>query len=308
MSAFKLHLSIALLSSVFTFAQVNRSVQPKPAPAPEINFGEPQEYKLDNGLTLLVVENDKLPRVSVSLRIDNPLYLAKDKTGLQSLLGVMLGKGSKNILKDDFEEEIDFMGARLSFSSSSANAGALRRYFPRVFEMMADATLNPNFLLEEFEKEKDKLLEGIKANEKDVKTAARRVENLLSYGKNHPYGEYASETSVKNVEISDVKQLYRQRFNPQNAYVIIVGDIDFITAKKLTQKYFGNWEKGEITKPIFETPKNLEQTAIAFVEMPNAVQSEVSVLSTASIDKNNPDYYPLLIANQILGGGAEARL
>lgn len=308
MSAFKLHLSIALLSSVFTFAQVNRSVQPKPAPAPEINFGEPQEYKLDNGLTLLVIENDKLPRVSVSLRIDNPLYLAKDKTGLQSLLGVMLGKGSKNILKDDFEEEIDFMGARLSFSSSSANAGALRRYFPRVFEMMADATLNPNFLLEEFEKEKDKLLEGIKANEKDVKTAARRVENLLSYGKNHPYGEYASETSVKNVEISDVKQLYRQRFNPQNAYVIIVGDIDFITAKKLTQKYFGNWEKGEITKPIFETPKNLEQTAIAFVEMPNAVQSEVSVLSTASIDKNNPDYYPLLIANQILGGGAEARL
>ena len=104
----------------------------------------------------MVVENPKLPRVSVSLRIDNPLYLSQDKTGVQSLLGIMLGKGSKNISKDDFEEEIDFMGASLSFSSSSASAESLNRYFPRVFEMMADAALNPNFLTEEFEKEKDK--------------------------------------------------------------------------------------------------------------------------------------------------------
>ena len=79
-------------------------------------------------------------------------------------------------------------------------------------------------------------------------------------------------------------------------------------AKNLTQRYFGDWKRGKITKSIFETPKNLDQTAISFVEMPNAVQSEISVLSIAKIDKNDPDYYPLLIANQILGGGAEARL
>ena len=308
MSTFKLLLSLSLFSNLVTIAQVDRSEPPKPAPAPEINFGVPKEYKFDNGITLMVVENHKLPRVSVSLRVNNPLYLEKDKTGVQSLLGVMLGKGSKNIFKDDFEEEIDFMGASLSFSSSSANAGSLRRYFPRVFEMMADATLNPNFLQEEFEKEKNKILEGIKASERDVKTIARRVENLLSYGKNHPYGEYASEASVNKIKISDIEELYLERFYPQNTYVIIVGDINFNIAKNLTQKYFGNWEKGKITKSRFETPKNLDQTAIAFVEMPNAVQSEISILSTAAITKNDPEYYPLLIANQILGGGAEARL
>jgi predicted Zn-dependent peptidase len=308
MSTFKLLLSLSLLSNLVTIAQVDRSEPPKPAPAPEINFGVPKEYKFDNGITLMVVENHKLPRVSVSLRVNNPLYLEKDKTGVQSLLGVMLGKGSKNIIKDDFEEEIDFMGASLSFSSSSANAGSLRRYFTRVFEMMADATLNPNFLQEEFEKEKNKILEGIKASERDVKTIARRVENLLSYGQNHPYGEYTSEASVNKIKISDIEELYIERFYPQNTYVIIVGDIDFNIAKNLTQKYFGNWEKGKITKSKFETPKNLDQTAIAFVEMPNAVQSEISILSTAAITKNDPEYYPLLIANQILGGGAEARL
>ena len=150
MSIFKLILSITLLSNLVTLAQVDRSLQPKSAPAPEINFGVPKEYQFQNGVTLMVVENHKLPRVSVSLRFDNPLYLEKDKTGVQSLLGVMLGKGSINILKDDFEEEIDFMGASLNFSSSSASAGSLSRYFPRVFEMMADALLKPNFLPGEF--------------------------------------------------------------------------------------------------------------------------------------------------------------
>tara|TARA_B100001029_G_C15059993_1_gene457565 strand:+ start:1101 stop:2540 length:1440 start_codon:yes stop_codon:yes gene_type:complete len=308
MNAFKLLLSITVLSTLATLAQVDRSILPKAGPPPEIKFGIPKEYKFNNGITLMVVENHKLPRVSVSLKIDNPLYLAKDKAGVQSLLGAMLGKGSKNISKDDFEEEIDFMGASLSFSSSSANAESLSRYFPRVFEMMADAALNPYFLTDEFEKEKDKILEGIKASEKDVKAAARRVENLLSYGKNHPYGEYASEKSVNRIEISDIYELYQERFYPQNAYIIVVGDIDFKIAKKLTRKYFGNWKKREISKSTFENPKNVNQPIIDFVEMPNAVQSEISVLSTATIDKNNPDYYPLLIANQILGGGAEARL
>ncbi len=308
MRHFKLLLVITLFCNLVTLAQVDRSLQPKSGPAPEINFGIPQEFLFENGVTLLVVENHKLPKVSVSLRIDNPLHLEKDKAGVQSLLGVMLGKGSINMIKDDFEEEIDFMGASLSFSSSSASAGSLSRYFPRVYEMMADAALKPNFLAVEFEKEKNKILESIKASEKDVKTVARRVENLLSYGKNHPYGEYASEASVKKINLSDIEELYLRQFNPQNAYIIIVGDIDFKIAKNLTQRYFGDWKNRKITKSIFETPKNVDQTAISFVEMPNAVQSEISILSTASIDKNDPEYYPLLIANQILGGGAEARL
>ena len=186
MRHFKLLLGITLFCNLVTLAQVDRSLQPKSGPAPEINFGIPKEFLFENGVTLMVVENHKLPKVSVSLRIDNPLHLEKDKAGVQSLLGVMLGKGSINMIKDDFEEEIDFMGASLSFSSSSANAGSLSRYFPRVYEMMADAALKPNFLAVEFEKEKNKILESIKSSEKDVKTVARRVEKLLSYGKHHP--------------------------------------------------------------------------------------------------------------------------
>ncbi len=289
-------------------AQIDRSIQPQSGPAPEINFGTPKEHQFKNGLTLMVVENHKLPQISVSIRIDNPLYTEGEKAGVSGLLSNMMGKGSKNIPKDDFEEEIDFMGASLSLTSGGAYASSLKRYFPRVFEMMTDASLHPDFLDEEFQKEIDKTLESIKSNEKDVTTAARRVENLLSFGKNHPLGEYVSEESIKKVSLEDLEQLYQKTFHAQNAYIIIVGDIDFDEAKKLTNKYLGKWSKGEITPSEFSEPENVSKTQIAFVEMPNAVQSEISVISTAAIDKNHPDYYALTIANQILGGGGEARL
>ena len=289
-------------------AQIDRSMQPQPGPAPEINFGTPKEHRFNNGLTLMVVENHKLPQVSVSLRIDNPLYTEGEKAGLSALLSRMMGKGSKNIPKDDFEEEVDFMGARLSLSAQGGYANALKRYFPRIFEMMADAALNPHFLPEEFQKEVDKTLEGIKSSDKDVKTAARRVENLLSYGSDHPYGEYISEQSVKRISMDDLEQLYRKTFHAQNAYITMVGDIDFDTAKDLTEKYFAQWDKGQINSTEFAAPQNVNHTHIEFVEMPNAVQSEISVLNTAELDRNNPDYYAVIIANQILGGGAEARL
>ena len=289
-------------------SQIDRSVLPQPGPAPEINFGTPKEHHFNNGLTLMVVENHKLPQVSVSLSIDNPLYVEGEKKGMSGLLSSMMGKGSKNISKDDFEEEVDFMGARLSVSSEGAYASALKRYFSRVFEMMADAVINPHFLEEEFQKEMDKTLEGLKAKEKDVKTTARRVENLLSYGKDHPYGEYVSEESINRVSLDDLEKLYHKNFYALNAYITIVGDISFETAKKLTQKYFGKWAKGQAVSSSFPSPENVPQTQIAFVEMPNAVQSEASVVSTANIDRNNPDYFALTIANQILGGGAEARL
>lgn len=298
----------ALLVGTMAAAQVDRTTQPQAAPEPEINFGTPQEYQFSNGLTLMVVENHKLPQVSVSLRIDNPLYTEGDKAGINGLLTQMMGKGSQNISKDAFEAEIDFMGASLNFSSSGAYASSLTRYFPRVFEMLADATLNPNFSESELTKEKEKRIEGLKTSEKDVKTAARRVENLLSYGADHPRGEYVTETSITNTDMAALQAQYHKMFHAQNAYLIVVGDIDFAKAKKMTKKYFGKWDKGTVAPTQFPVPTNVKQTEIAFVEMPNAVQSEISALFTFDLNKKNPDYYAAIIANQILGGGGAARL
>ncbi|MGB1080831.1 MAG: M16 family metallopeptidase, partial [Flavobacteriaceae bacterium] len=150
----KLLVLFTALLTVSAFAQIDRSQQPKPGPAPSIQVKEPHQFKLKNGLTVMVVENRKLPQVSASLTLDNPPILEGIKSGMSQLTSSLLGKGSKKIKKDDFYDEVDFMGANISISTSGAFAQSLTRYFPRVFEMMADAAINPNFTEEEFIKDR----------------------------------------------------------------------------------------------------------------------------------------------------------
>lgn len=301
--------SILLLLLTFTaFAQLDRSQQPQPGPAPVIQLGEPERFTLKNGLTVLIVENNKLPRAAVSLSLDNAPIAEGELAGVSSMTAALLGKGSTTIDKDSFNEEVDFMGATINFGSQSASASSLSRYFGRVLELMADAALHPNFIQDEFDKERDIVLDGIKSSEKSVTTAARRVENLLAYGKDHPYGEFVSKESVERVSLSDVDAFYKRYFLPNNAYLVIVGDVDAGDLKKQVKKLFGKWKKGDLSIDAIPEVSNVNSTQIDFVNMPNAVQTEVSVQNTVSLRKKDADYFPLLIANGILGGGGEARL
>ena len=299
---------LTLLLTFPAFAQVDRSQQPQPGPAPVIQLGEPERFTLKNGLSVLIVENNKLPRASVSLTLDNPPIAEGEMAGVSAMTAALLGKGSKKIDKDSFNEEVDFMGASINFGSQSASASSLSRYFNRVLELMSEAALNPNFTQEEFDKERDIILDGIKSSEKSVTSAARRVENLLAYGKNHPYGEYVSKESVEKISLADVKAFYKRYFLPNSAYLIIVGDVDAQGLKEQVKKLFGKWKKKDFPNDNIPEVNNVSSTQIDFVNMPNAVQTEVSVQNTVSLRKKDADYFPLLIANGILGGGGEARL
>lgn len=304
----KLLVLFTALLTVSAVAQIDRSQQPKPGPAPIIQVKEPYQFKLKNGLTVMVVENRKLPQVSASLTLDNPPVLEGIKAGLSELTGSLLGKGSKKIAKDDFYDEVDFMGASIQVGSSGAFAQSLTRYFPRVFEMMADAAINPNFTEEEFIKDRDVIIDGLKADEKNVTSAARRVEALLAYGSNHPYGEYTTSETVYNIKLEDIQRFYEARFRPNNAYLVVVGDIDAATVESLAKKHFKKWKSQTVTASPLPEVTNPANTQIDFVNMPNAVQSEVVVQSTTRLAKKDPDYFPVLMANSILGGGGEARL
>lgn len=297
------------LIAISANAQIDRSVQPKPGPAPVITLETPQEFELKNGLKVLVVENRKLPRVSYSLRIDNPPKNENEITGVSGILGAMMGNGTTNIPKDDFNEEIDFLGAFVSFGSSSAYGSSLSKYSERILELMADAVMHPLLTEEEFQKEKDKALEGLKASAKSVETIASRVGAALSYGKAHPYGEFTTEESLNRITLDDVNAIYQKNFNPNNAYLVVVGDVDFKTIKKQITKNFKNWEKSNIpTETIPEPQSNVSNTQINFIDMPNAVQSNVSVTSNVKLKMGDPDYHAVLIANKILGGGFNSYL
>ncbi|QLE01442.1 insulinase family protein [Galbibacter sp. BG1] len=302
-------LSIILLLSIgFTTAQVDRSKQPKPGPAPKINLAEPETFTLKNGLTVMVVENHKLPRVSMTLTIDNSPIVEGEKAGVSSLTGNMLGSGTTTLSKDEFNEKIDYLGASVSYGSQSVYASSLSKYFPEILALMADGAINPVFPEEEFEKKKKQLIEGVKSSENDVSRIASRVSSALSYGKDHPYGEFMTEESINRVTLANVKSFYNTYFKPTRAYLVIVGDVKINEVKQLAKKNFSNWKKEDAPQVTYSAPKDVQYTQIDFVDMPNAVQSEIEVVNMADLKMSDPDYHAALIANHILGGSFSSYL
>ncbi|WP_395061177.1 M16 family metallopeptidase [Flavobacterium sp.] len=296
--------SIIILSSLFLTItmQAQDRPQPKPGPAPTINIKKPVSFVLPNGLKVLVVEDHKLPRVSFNLSIDNAPYAEGDKKGVDNLTSSLIGNGSQKITKDAFNEEVDFLGADINFSADGAFASGLSKYSKRILELMAEGALSPNFTQEEFDKEKEKLIEGLKTQEKSVPAVAGRVENVLVYGKNHPSGEYLTEATINAVSLADVKANYATYFVPERAYLVVIGDVKVKEAKKAVEKLFGSWVKAKAPQLTYSAPSNVQYTQINFVDMPNAVQSEISLVNTVSLKLSDSDFFPVIVANQVLGG------
>ena len=302
---------ILILAIVFTgslHSQLDRSIIPESGPSPEISFGKPQIFKLENGLTVLVVENNKLPRASASLSFDNPLIYEGEVAGVSSILAEMIGNGTQSISKEDFIEEVDYMGASLSVTGSGAFAGSLKRYFPRVLELMASAVLEPLLTQEEFDNQKNLIKESLKTSDKDVSTTASRVQDLITFGPKHPNGEFISQESLDRATLKDAVDFYNNYSSPNNAYLVIIGDIEFEQVKSKVTELFSPWESKQVTSESFPQPESPNETEIIFVDMPNGVQSVVSVMNTVDFNKKESDYFSALVANRILGGGGAGRL
>jgi len=296
--------TIFILSSLFltVIMQAQDRPQPKPGPAPVINIGKPQSFELKNGLKVMVVENNKLPRVSYNLTLDNAPYAEGEKKGVADITSALIGSGTKKMSKDVFNEEIDFLGANIGFSASGAYASGLSKYSDRILELMADGALNSVFTQEELDKEKAKLIEGLKTEEKSVAAVAGRVEDVLFFGKNHPSGEYLTEESIQKVTLADAVQNYTTYFVPANAYLVVIGDVKFKDVKKAVEKYFGSWKKATAPAVSYADPKDVQYSQINFVDMPNAVQSEISLVNVSNLKMTDKDYFAAVLANQIIGG------
>lgn len=300
---------VLFLMSISVNAQLDRSKQPQPGPAPKISIDEPSEFVLDNGLKVLIVENNKLPRVSFSLTIDNKPVSEGKKAGMKTILSGMLGNGTKNIPKDEFNEEVDFLGANIGFGYKSGYASSLSKYAKRIIELMADAAINPLLTEEEFNRQKEQLLTGLKTQEKDVSSISGRVGSALSYGKNHPSGEFTTEETVNNISFGDVVAFYETQFNPDNAYLVVVGDIDYGIVREEINKRFGAWKKSlDATTTVPKVSPSAQYKQINFIDMPNAVQSDIRVTNNVDLKMKDDNYHAALITNYILGGGSSGYL
>ena len=306
----KIILTIAAL--IFTLnisAQLDRSIMPTGGPSPKIKLDKPKEFKIKNGIRVLVVENHKLPRINYSLRFDRKPIVEGEKAGVISLLGSMLGNGTTSISKDEFNEEVDFLGASINVGFGSGFAFTLTKNNERVLELFSDAIINPLLTEEEFEKEKEKLLEGLKSQKKDIDAISGRVGDALSYGKNHAYGEFITEQTINNITFQDILDYHAKYFIPNNVYIVVIGDVNYKSVKSLVSEKFGVWKKGKSimdTAPILT--ENVGLTEINFVDLSTASQSAIQVTNNVNLKMSDEDYFAGLMANDILGGGGEGYL
>ncbi len=300
--------AVSLLAQGISAQTIDRSHKPKPGPAPVITVGDPVIYKLANGITVLVVENHKLPKVSASYSIDAGPITEGAKAGVVGLMGNMLNEGTTTKTKAQFDEAVDQLGADVSAGAYGGSVSALTRYFPQAFALMAESIRKPAFPAESFEKLKSQTITGLKSNEKSAKAISARVVNALAYGKNHPYGEFETEASITGITLDDVKAAYKKYITPSRGYLTFVGDIKPEAAKALAEKAFGDWKGTALTLPVLTKVANPAKTEVDIINVSNAVQSEITVVNLIDLPMSSPDYFPILLANQILGGGSESRL
>ncbi|MCA6068524.1 insulinase family protein [Chryseobacterium sp. RG1] len=303
------YIAVAFLFAGTVSAQkIDINAMPKPGPTPAINIAKPKTFQLKNGLTVMVVENNKLPRVSASLSMDRPPYNEGAVTGVSEIMAEQFENGTTSMSKDDFNKKVDYLGANLNFSSGGASLNSLSKYFPQVLGLMSDAIINPKFSADEIQNSKERAIEGLKSDEKNASSIAGRVSNALMYGKNTSRGEFETVESINKIQLADVQNIYTKYYAPDNAYLVIVGDVKFDQVKPLVEKAFNGWKKANTPIAALEPAENVAKTEINIVDVPSAVQSVVSLNNLNTLKMKDANYFPATIANYILGGGGEARL
>ncbi|BDD05256.1 M16 family metallopeptidase [Aureibacter tunicatorum] len=302
-------LSILILAACFnSFAQVDRSIRPKAGPAPEVKMGESTHFQLKNGLKVYVVENHKLPKITASLIFHTGPIYEGDIAGLMSATGNLMMGGTQNRSKDELNEEIDFLGAHLNATSGSVSTSGLSKYTDKLFSLMAEVALKPDFKQEELDKWKKQMNSGLKADEKDPNSLSSKISRIALHGKDHVYGEFITEESIEAISIEDCQQYYNRYFKPSIAYLAIVGDITPKEAKKLVKTYFNKWEGGEVKKDSFEASQAPSENKVALFDLPSAVQSVINVSYPIDLKQGHADIMPMTVLNHILGGGSAGRL
>jgi zinc protease len=297
-----------LFVSICSFAQLDRSKKPTAGPAPEIKLGEYESFVLQNGLKVFVVTNNKLPVVFFNLVIDRDPILEGKSVGYVGIAGQLLRTGTKTRTKDKLDEEIDFIGATLSTSSSNVYASSLKKHVNKILDLMSDVVLNPNFKQEELDKVIKQTLSQLAADKEDPNAISTRVGDVVFFGKDHQYGEVETEETVKTITLDLCNKYYQEYFHPNAAYLAIVGDINKAEAQKLVEKYFGKWQSKESPKGDVSIPKAPLINKVALIDRPSSVQSVLNIGYPVELKKGSEDVIKASVLNTILGGSFISRI
>lgn len=281
---------------------------------PRFTLPQIQRRQLSNGLEVVIVEHHELPVVGMNLLVKSGSASdPQNRPGLASLTADLLDEGTKKRSALEISNSLNDIGARLGTSAdwdtSSTNVTTLTRHLDRALDIYADVITNPAFMDDELKRTRARRLSTVKQQRDDANAIASTVYASILYGRNHPYGHPAigDEDSLNAVKVADVRSFYETFYRPNNATLIVVGDIKPATILPQLERAFAGWQRADV--PTIEIPdaQGREQAGLYIVDRPGSAQSVISI-GQVGVARSTPDYFPLLVLNTMLGGQFVSRV
>ena len=297
-----LYLLLILILSNSVFAQLDRSQRPAAAAAQKINIPASQVFTTANGITVILSENHKIPKVSIEMSLGSTPRLEGEKAGLADFAGSLLMSGTATRSKDQLDREMDFIGANLSAGSSSMYLSCLTKHLDKGLDLMTDVLFNANFPESEVERIRKQNLSGMQSTKADAGEMATNATRAVNFP-GHPLGEIMTEATLQNITREDLIQYYKATFTPQGSYLVVVGDITRAQTEAMVTRYFSAWQGGPVYQSDLGKGQFDKGNRVIFVKKPGAVQSVVYVTFPIDIRAGHKDQLALNVLNGILGGG-----
>lgn len=306
-------LLLSALTSPLTAQERFRRTPPIPEPLPELKMPEIQSTSLWNGLTLWTIHNDKLPVIDLKLITFAGESSSPDELpGLATLAAHMINRGCSGLSSSQIEEEIEYVGG--SFSTTVHPDYALfsftflEEHLDRSLDLLSRMLLQPSFLRREIDTIKRNMYYDLVEQSSSPDFLAKRQMLRILFA-NHPYQKSTfNEEVIKNLTPKDLVSFFYNNYRPNNTHIILTGNLDLETAQREVQRYLQRWQKREMrpAQPLSPEP-NKKKIRVCFIDNPEAKEATL-YLGNVVIPATNPDIFPLLVMNQVLGGTPNSRL
>ncbi len=297
------------------FAQApDRSKPPAVGPARSLKLPAIQHFKLSNGLQVILMEKHEVPLVQIEMIA--LAGAAADPAGLSGLAGMTVammeeGAGTRNAL--ELADAIDFLGASITTFAGQHTTGVVMHSplskLDSALALLGDVVLRPQFPPDELERNRrDRLTSLMQWHDDPDQIAIVQFQRTI-FGSTHPYGRptLGNEQSLRSMTVTDLKNFHKKYFRPNNAGLIVVGDLTGKDILPKLEQTFGKWEKGDPVEVTFAPAAQIEKREIYLVDKPGAPQSVIRI-GRVGAQRLTEDYFPLVVMNTILGGSFTSRL
>jgi len=281
----------------------------------KVNLPKPYEAKLSNGVTVLILENHRLPTATVQFSVNGAgaIYEPADMPGLASMAAQMLSQGTASRSSKQIAEDTDKLGASVSAgalfgsAASQMTASGLSDNLDQWFSLAVDELVHANFPNDELAKLKVRMKTTLKAQRTQPTFLATERFNRAVYGSFPAAIISPTDESIDKITAEDLARWHRERWVPQTTILAITGDVDAKTLTPKLEKWLADWKKTDYAEPSAGSPAPASAKRIYLIDRPNSVQTTI-YMGNIALDRRDPDYPVMIVLNQVLGAGPQSRL